>query len=188
MEPQYIGYKDPELNELADEVRKGRYRLMKVENGEEWYKLKNIINQKSAILAKYLRDTYPNLFNAYTFKAHVPNFVLNSKYKLNSAPKEIVEIWDYVKNRYHYKPKLHDFIYIFSYLKTSHCNAGLRLFVDEDDVYIIYTNWGFPDEFYNFLELMGLDESYSEYLYNSNHIESLGNKWPFVVSKIKEKL
>ena len=187
MEASSRSYKDEENQELAEEIRELAYEKQKAiaaNNFSEARILEDIMDLDSQKLAEYLAKTYPDLFNVYNLKIKdFPRLKVNKSYSLSSAPPELVNFRDGIISQI--DPKLDDLI-VVSENDTTGNDTGetWTFFIDDNDTYAILGKYVFPDEFYDFLERMGLTGIMGHYIYKDlKRFESLAEKWPNITTK-----
>ena len=196
MEPyvsDHFGYKDPKLEKLAEENRKILYNLDTNGNRpidkyttDERINLGNIMDKNTKILERYLKENYSDNFKIHTFnyKEDLPKF--GESMNIENSP-EAKKIWNNVVLPFKDKIKIHNIVKV-GYPGTQHMNMSKKLiyFIDESGIYVSSSPNQPPDEFYNFMERMGLTnfniyEDYKGQMYNYY-------KWPRVSSLTKQKL
>lgn len=193
MESYNQGYKDEKLEEIANKVRKNTSKLENIKDNVERNKLSDIITKDSDYLAKYLKDTYPNSFKVfnYTKNEQIPEIKVDST-SLSEAPQELINLWKEIRSTIN--PKVHDVVYASTYYKSPYeknelINRKWAFFVDEDDIYITrtYRNMDImPNQFYDFLEKMGLGLNMDKYIYRGVNYEIRNDKWPLKVKKLNK--
>ena len=184
MRSENLGYNDPKYEELAKQNRFWVNELNKNTFTDKYIspqraQILQDVKHNTDILINYLWKTYPEKFSVrrFDFEGEIPNIPEEGINILDNP--EIQEIWDEIIEEYQYTPQIHDIIRIMDEDVTR-----LIFFIDEHGIYVIKSSTLAPDEFYDFLERLGL---YDIYLHINTVIEFKNNKWPRVVN-IKEKL
>ena len=155
----------------------------------------NVCNMK---MGTYLRQNYPNKFNYVPiyFDDVEPRFKYNideddmidedNSQLLEDSSPEIGRIWKRVLDS-GYSAKVHDIIKVYFKNIQDRYYGGLVFFISDDGIYVTSGHYYAPDEFYNFLERLGLGENFNEYIYRNSGPWFRRNKWPYKVNT-KEKL
>lgn len=203
MENENVGYKDEKYEQLAKKVRRNLYEMLNPSERDfgnwvdEYYER---VDKPSTELAKYLAKTYPDKFKYYQFnyKTPIPELAEYSG-PLDEAPEFAKDIWNYTIKYDKYNkdvPKVHDLVVIRTNNIRTIGNRKLMLygryvyFIDSDNIYVMVNNGSnsyAPDEFYNFMERMGLIESMKHFIYKGLELEYKKWKWPRKV-ELTEKI
>ena len=165
-------YFDEENNIKAAKVRK----LVSQGNMEQAEEL-------SKELGKYLEQKYSKVFKVYNIDEE------NLYNDLDDF--ETVEEWR--ENKYHYHPKNHNILLSIKEYGYKDYQYNKVIFNDEGNIEEIEYKernniLDMPDNFYDFLERMGLTLKTAAILYNIQRSELLGfqykeNKWPVIINK-----
>lgn len=191
------GYKDPENQQKADNVRKLVNKGMKAKDKRTSKESLNNAENLSYELARYLKDKYPDKFNVHYYTLSKNENIDDLIGYFKSGNKEGERLFENIVNSI--SPKIHDVVFIKTIENlgyTTDIYQIMGVFFDENGPqfgeFTLHTLIG-PDEWYNFIERMGLYRSALSWLYMKNNqgpdpiFYYKEGKWP-LISEIKERL
>jgi hypothetical protein len=197
MESSHLGYKDEKYEQKAKEVRENVKLATEALKNRQFDLLSNYtpkIEENSRELAKYLRNMYPNKFMIHNYEYDIltPEYYQYSG-SLSDAPEIARNVWNAVKEK-GYKPQLHDLIIVDVSNNKGFKVYKLRFnpylyFIGDEDIYVqinVGSDKYAPDEFYYFMERMGLTENMQRYIYEDDYIDYKPNLWPKIYNEMEK--
>lgn len=198
----HYGYKDEKYEKIATEIRNDLYNgvnSMKNRNYSKSQEYFNKVENLSTQLARYLHEKYPNNFNYLIFKYKLEISELGEySGPLYNAPQDAKDIWNSVIIENNYIPKIHDLILARVNVIRSEKYKIKENYVyfigDNEEIYVMINNTSntyAPNEFYEFMQRMGLTDTMRKYIYKGPEdyrpLEYKSWKWPRRI-ELSEKL
>jgi len=158
-EKELNGYKDPELQRKAVNIRKGSLTPEKEADSLE--------------LARYLKTTYPDYLKTCVLESGISEYARNIADKpVFEAPVEVQQLWNDAPKGC---KKLHNLIIV----KLPGYGKQYFIFVSRGGIYV--SAIAAPVAFNAFLESMGLTVAAARYLYGSE-VKLKRDLWPYAAS------